>query len=144
MPITTTDDAPSLPGSVLTPMPVTERAWRPRRVITIHRPSSTARPSRNGHGSTSQAAMPATTTRNRTTPTRTDLSFFMTGFLVVAPSAAGQCVDRFPPPSPHRRPYPHHPPGPHPPHKPEQTAAYVARHTSAQGSSGGESGVEMR
>src|SRR3546814_19932446 len=113
MPITTTDDAPSLPGSVLTPMPVTERAWRPRRVITIHRPSSTARPSRNGHGSTSQAAMPATTTRNRPTPTRNDLRFLMTGFLVVAASAAGQCVDDV---HPHRP--PHRPSTTHQPHHP--------------------------
>src|SRR3546814_9419463 len=56
-------------------------------------------------GSTSQAAMPATPTRNRTTPTRNDLSFFMTGFLVVAASEAGQCVDDVQPHRPHRRQY---------------------------------------
>src|SRR3546814_6289850 len=135
MPITTTDDAPSLPGSVLTPMPVTERAWRPRRVITIHRPSSTARPSRNGHGSTSQAAMPATTTRNRTTPTRNDLSFFMTGFLVVAASAAGQCVDDVQPHRPHRRQYADQQADRDPQAQAEQPAACVDRrhrdHTAA-------------
>src|SRR3546814_20864852 len=108
MPITTTDDAPSRPGSVLTPMPVTERAWRPRRVITIHRPSNTARPSRNGHGSTSQAAMPAPTTRNRTTPTTNDLRFLLTGFLVVAPTTPRPRVDEVQPHSPHPLPPPPH------------------------------------
>src|SRR3546814_15887591 len=115
MPITTTDDAPSRPGNVLTPLPVTDRAWRPRRVSTIHRPSSTARPRRNGHGSKSQPAMPATTTRNRTLPPRNDSRSFLTGTPPnPRPPPPRQPTPPPPPPPPHRPPPPRASPRPHP------------------------------